>query len=127
MLVLGTLSAACGSGDHAQIARANEDPQLVDFESKINICPTFLGSAASPTQIPAKESAQILVLADDPDGDDSDLEFEWSAGSGTFTTPRRSLTEYRCDKPGVRVLHVVARDSDGCASALDVGVTCLAQ
>ncbi len=131
VLVLSALTGACGSGsgsdEHSRISPPNEDPQLVDFESKINICPAFQGSAANPTEIPPQQPAQILVLAQDPDGPDSELEFEWSAESGTFSEPTRSLTEYRCGKPGAGLLHVVARDSIGCASSLNVNVTCLAR
>jgi len=125
VLLLGVLSSACGSGEHSQVAPAHEEPQLVDFESKINVCPDFQGSAASPSEIAPKQLAQILVLADDPDGLDSELDFHWSAESGTFSEPRRALTEYRCSKPGPKLLRVVVRDSDGCESSLYVNVTCL--
>ncbi len=129
VLVLGALTWACGSGsgEHTRIAPPNEDPELVDFESKINVCPAFQGSAANPTEIPPEQPAQILVLAQDPDGPDSELEFQWSAESGTFSQPTRSLTEYRCGEPGAGLLHVLARDRGGCASSLSVNVTCLAR
>jgi hypothetical protein len=126
LLVLGTLSSACGSGEHTRVDPKREDPRLVDFDSTINVCPEFQGSAANPTEIPLEQPAQILVLAYDPDGFDLELEFEWSAESGTFSEPTRAFTEYRCDRPGAQLLRVAARDSDGCESSLSVSVTCLA-
>ncbi len=120
------LSVACGSGEHTRIPPAGDaGTQLVDFESQINICPAFQGSSANPTDIPAGQPAQILVLAVDPDGLDSSLKFQWSAPSGTFSEPTHSVTEYRCDKSGPQLLKVVATDSDGCSSDLSVNVTCL--
>jgi len=124
-LLIGVLCCACGSAEHGQFEPAREQPQQVDFESTINVCPAFQGSAASPIDIPPDQPSQILVLASDPDGLDSKLQFQWSADSGSFSRPKRSLTEYRCGKPGPMLLKVVARDSEGCESSLSVNVTCL--
>jgi hypothetical protein len=125
LLALGVLSSACGSGEHIRVEPARENPQWVDFESEFNICPVFLGSAVNPAEITPEQPTQILVLVDDPDGLDSDLEFEWNAESGTFSEPTRALTEYSCSEPGARQLQLVARDSDGCESSLSVSVNCL--
>ncbi|MEI9941170.1 MAG: hypothetical protein WDO69_28465 [Pseudomonadota bacterium] len=125
MLLLGVLTAACGSGESVGDPTAGVGVKEVDFQSSVNVCPAFQGSAANPTEIPPGQPAQIFALAVDPDGPDSDLEFQWSAESGTFSEPTRSLTEYRCGRPGPLQLQVVAVDRDACASSLGVNVTCL--
>ena len=127
VLVAGVLCSACGSGARTPFEPASEDPQVVNFDSKINVCPEFLGSAVNPTEITPKQTTALLVLATDPDGDDSKLEFEWSADSGVFSARQRALTEYRCGKAGVRRLHAIARDTGGCVSSMDIAVTCLAE
>jgi len=126
MLALGVLSAACGGGESVG-PTADAGLKQVDFQSKVNVCPAFQGSAANPTEIPPGEPAQIFALAVDPDGPDSGLGFWWSAESGTFSEPTRALTEYRCEQPGPLQLQVVAVDSDDCATSLAVNVTCLAR
>ena len=126
MLTLGVLTAACGSGESVD-PTADVGSKQVDFQSRVNVCPAFQGSAANPTEIPPAEAAQIFALAVDPDGPESGLAFRWSAESGTFSDPTRALTEYRCDRPGPLQLQVVAVDRDLCTSSLAVNVTCLAR
>lgn len=127
VLVAGVLCGACGSGASTPIEPASEGPQVVNFDSRVNVCPLFLGSAVNPPQIAPEQTAELLVLAQDPDGDDAKLTFEWSATSGAFSARKRSLTEYRCGKLGVNQLHVSARDTGGCTTSIDIAVTCLEQ
>jgi hypothetical protein len=90
-----------------------------------NMCPVFDHHLVVPQDIAPENSADVSVLASDPDGADGTLTYVWSATSGTFTELLLPKTTYRCAAPGAAVLAVHARDVEGCESELLLDVQCL--
>jgi hypothetical protein len=90
-----------------------------------NFCPVFNFQLVVPPDIHPTEAADITVIASDPDADDNELTFSWSATSGSFSEPSLPETAYRCDGPGYQVLKVSARDAEGCETVLEIEANCL--
>jgi hypothetical protein len=123
LCVLARLTLSCGAADSVRAARP-DDPPDVGVESQINSCPSFAFSLVLPKQIAAGEIATVAAFAIDPDSDDTQLGYVWSATSGDFAAPTASLTEYTCTESGPQVLRVTTSDPDGCENNLDLDVTC---
>jgi hypothetical protein len=123
MCVLARLTLSCGVADSVRAPRA-DDPPDVGVQSQINSCPSFAFSLVLPKQIAAGETATVAAFAIDPDSDDTQLGYVWSATSGDFAAPTASLTEYTCTESGPQVLRVTTSDPDGCEDNLDLDVTC---
>jgi hypothetical protein len=120
---LGYWSLSCGSADSVRAVQ-DDPPPDVGVDTKINSCPSFAFSLVLPKQIRAGEVATVAAFAIDPDSDDTQLDYAWSATSGDFSAPTDSLTEYRCAESGPQVLRVTTSDPDGCENNLDLDVTC---
>lgn len=122
------LLLGCGSADQTRAARSDdEDNKLVDISPGLNLCPRFEGSIILPQTIPVAGTAFIAVRATDPDADDLDLKYAWSATSGEFSEPSESVTEYTCGEPGEQSLTVTALDAADCDVELHLDVTCLSE
>jgi hypothetical protein len=117
----------CGAADQTRSARDDDESMLVNVNPRINICPHFEGAFILPQSIPRSTSAFIAVRTVDPDGNELDLAYEWSAGSGAFTAPDRPTTDYTCEAEGDQTLTLVATDVDSCDAWLHLDVTCLSQ
>ena len=118
-----SLVLSCGAADSVRADRP-EDPPDVGVESQINSCPSFAFSLVLPKQIATGEIATVAAFAIDPDSDDTQLGYAWSATSGDFAAPTASLTEDTCIESGPQVLRVTTSDPDGCENNLDLDVTC---
>ena len=119
-------STACGAADASHAARpAPEDDAVV--ASSVNTCPSFAFYFVLPRQIHLDEFAIAGVQGIDADSDDTELRYVWSATSGTFSTPGRASTQYRCSESGPQVLTVTTSDAEGCAGALALDVNCADQ
>ena len=122
------LLLGCGAADQTKAARSDdEENKLVDVTPGLNLCPRFEGSIILPQSIPVDGTAFIAVRAVDPDADDLDLAYSWSASAGEFSKPDESVTDYRCGEPGDQVLTVNARDTSDCDTELHLDVTCLSE
>jgi hypothetical protein len=121
--VLAYLFLSCGTAEQVRFVR-DEPPPQPGIETKINACPSFTFSMVLPKQIRPGELATVLAFAVDPDSDDTQLRYAWSATSGDFVAPADSLTEYACVGSGAQVLRVTTSDPDGCDINVDFDVTC---
>jgi hypothetical protein len=123
--------AGCGSADQSREEPKPEDPEpepeLVDFLATVNLCPRFVGSLITPSELGPDGVAYISVRAEDPDDDDRKLVYTWSASSGEVSAPAPDgRVEYRCDEGGEQVITVIAADVRDCEASLEVHVTCFA-
>jgi hypothetical protein len=78
-----------------------------------------------PQAIRPRFSAEVVVIATDPDGPNSAIEYTWSASSGSFTDLKQPFTRYGCEARGLQVLKLDAVDARGCQSRLALAVNCL--
>lgn len=118
-----TLLAACGSADSAR-AQRTLPPEPIDVSTEVNLCPSFAYAMILPQALRLDEEASVVALATDPDSDDAELLYAWSATSGDFDDPTNAWAQYRCSGPGRQVLSVTTSDPEGCAKRLDFEITC---
>ncbi|HYQ14414.1 MAG TPA: hypothetical protein VEQ58_01610 [Polyangiaceae bacterium] len=122
------LLVGCGAGDSTRAERpAQSVADPVGVTPQINACPLFEASLVLPQAIPFDSAAVIAVRAADPDADDLDLSYSWTATSGRFSEADNAVTEYRCDELGDQALTVTARDAAKCDVDLHIDVTCLSE
>ena len=120
---LGLLS--CGAADHAQVPPTESPDAGTQVASGVNVCPHFEGSLILPQRIRPSESALVAVRVSDPDGDDSQLVFTWSATSGAFSSSDKAVTDYSCSEVGLQQLTFKAQDRQGCSSDMTIAVECI--
>ncbi len=118
-----TLLTACGSADSTRAERAlPSDP--VGVSTEVNLCPTFAYAMILPQALQLDEEASVVAFATDPDSDDAQLLYAWTATAGDFNDPSSAWAQYRCAAPGDQVLSVTASDPDGCEKRLDFEINC---
>ena len=115
----------CGANDQVQIPSSGDGQVQFKVDPSLNECPTFTQSLVIPQAIRPRFSAEVVVIATDPDGPNSAIEYTWTASSGSFTDLKQPFTRYGCEARGLQVLKVDAVDSLGCRSRLALAVTCL--
>ena len=115
----------CGADDHAWGASSGDGVVQLEVDPSLNECPTFTQSLVIPQAIRPRFSAEVAVIATDPDGPNSALEYTWSASSGSFTDLKQPFTRYGCEARGMQVLKLHAVDALGCQSRLALVVNCL--
>ena len=124
-LSFASLALGCGANDQTQVPATNDGLVNLQIDSSLNECPTFTQSLVIPQAIRPRYSAEVVVIATDPDGPNSAIEYTWSASSGSFTDLKQPFTRYGCAAPGSQVLKVEAVDALGCRSRLSLAVNCL--
>jgi hypothetical protein len=126
-LIAALWTLSCGTADHVAARPPPDQDASADTQvaSKVNVCPRFDGSLALPQKITPDQTAVLLVTASDPDGNDAQLVFTWSAPNGSFNPSDKPVTNYNCSKLGVQQLTISARDEQGCSSALSLSVECV--
>lgn len=115
----------CGASDQAQVPSGDDGQVQFKVDPSLNECPTFTQSLVIPQAIRPRFSAEVVVIATDPDGPNSAIEYTWSASSGSFTDLKQPFTRYGCEASGLQVLKLAAVDSLGCRSQLALAVNCL--
>jgi hypothetical protein len=115
----------CGANDHALGVTSDNGVVQLEVDPSLNECPTFTQSLVIPEAIRPRFSAEVVVIATDPDGPNSALEYTWSASSGSFTDLKQPFTRYGCEARGVQLLKLEAVDALGCQSRLALLVNCL--
>jgi len=122
----GLALLGCGADEHTQIPPVGDGLTTLQLDPTLNECPRFTQSLVIPQAIPPRLSAEVVVIATDPDGLDSAIQYTWSAPSGSFTEPKQPTTRYGCDARGTQVaLRLDAVDGRGCQSRLALVVNCL--
>ena len=118
------LLPACGSsGDHNPYP-TRADGRLhpaVDY----NLCPVFAYHMLLPHDVDPGDSADATVWVVDPDDEEAELRFAWSATSGIFSDPWLPETKYSCAASGLQGLTLQVRDPRGCERSLELEVNCL--
>jgi len=97
----------------------------VRVNGKLNICPALTKVVVAPLQTSLGKSISVYAEALDPEGDD--IDYSWSADSGTFQNPSAPDTVYTCEEPGEHQVTISVSD-DGAKHCLDswtVEVTCV--
>ena len=117
----------CGSAPQTEFTQDADSGVVVEIVPAVNVCPYFERALIIPQAIAPGVSAVIVVKATDPDGVDSSLVYDWSAASGSFSTPNRPTTTYKCGALGAQVLTATAEDVHGCRGQLALDVTCTSQ
>jgi hypothetical protein len=115
----------CGTSGQTGTSDSGGSQTLVQIIPEANKCPVFVQSLVIPQTIQPAATADVVVLASDPDGSEAALTFAWSASSGSFSSSDRAVTRYRCAQAGPQLLYVDAIDELGCRSELTLRVTCL--
>jgi hypothetical protein len=127
MLVAALWPLSCGTADHVAVRPPPDQDAGTDTQvaSKVNVCPRFDSSLALPQKITPEQTAVLIVTASDPDGNDSQLVFAWSAPNGSFNPSDKPVTNYNCSQPGIQQLTITAKDEQGCSSSLSIRVECI--
>lgn len=118
--VLACLSG-CGAAETVDNPAPEREPAVM-FEAEL--CPSFVSHLVIPADLYSGDAAYVFVRAASSPADES-LDYSWQATSGTFSYPRRAITEYRCTGRGPQLLTVTASDSTGCDTELELPVDCL--
>jgi hypothetical protein len=125
LIFAGFASFGCGANDHVQLGPDDDGQIRLQINPTLNECPTFTQSLVIPQAIPPRFSAEVVVIATDPDGPNSAIEYTWSASSGSFTDLKQPFTRYGCEARGLQLLKLDAVDARGCTSRLALAVDCL--
>jgi len=115
----------CGGSDHTLLPSADAGLIQLKIDPSLNECPTFTQSLVMPEAIPPRFSAEVVVIATDPDGPNSAIEYTWSASSGSFTDLKQPFTRYGCEARGLQTLKLAVVDELGCQARLSLAVNCL--
>ena len=115
----------CGANDHADLFPDDDGKIRLQIDPTVNECPTFTQSLVIPQAIPPRFSAEVVVIATDPDGPNAAIEYTWSASSGSFTDLKQPITRYGCEARGLQVLKLDAVDARRCDARLALVVNCL--
>ena len=96
----------------------------IDATFDINYCPRIHFVGATPSCIPAGETASVQVVASD--NDDDPLQVQWTATAGSFADPNSDSTEFSCDgAAGVQTLTATVVDGQAiCTKSKSVDVEC---
>lgn len=123
-LAVGVLACVggCGAAETTEYPAAEPEP-VVFFEAEL--CPSFISHLVIPENLHSGDAAYVFVRATSDPAENGVLEYQWRATSGTFSYPRRAITEYRCTGRGPQLLTVTASDATGCNSELELAVDCL--
>jgi hypothetical protein len=111
----------CGAAETIDYPGPAQEPEVA-FEAQL--CPAFVSHLVIPANLHSGDAAFVFVRAASTPDDES-LDYAWRATSGTFSYPRRAITEYRCTGRGPQLLTVTASDSTGCTTELELPVDCL--
>jgi hypothetical protein len=111
----------CGAAETSYYPAPEPEPEVA-FEAQL--CPAFVSHLVIPANLHSDDAAFVFVRAASTPDDES-LDYAWRATSGTFSYPRRAITEYRCTGRGPQLLTVTASDSTGCTTELELPVDCL--
>jgi hypothetical protein len=111
----------CGAAETIDYPGPAQEPEVA-FEAKL--CPAFVAHLVIPENLHPDDAAYVFVRAASSPADES-LDYAWRATAGTFSYPRRAITEYRCTGRGPQLLTVTASDSTGCDTELELSVDCL--
>ena len=97
----------------------------VRVNGKLNICPALTKVVVAPLQTSLGKSISVYAEALDPEGDD--IDYSWSADSGTFQNPSAPDTVYTCEEPGEHQVTISVSDdgSKHCLDSWSVEVTCV--
>ena len=88
-----------------------------------NSCPTITEFSVSPLKASVGEPVDVMVAAADEDGDD--IDYAWTATSGTFADPTARSTTYQCEQPGGQSITITVSDAQSCAATWTARVTCI--
>jgi hypothetical protein len=93
----------------------------------LNVCPVVDGLSALPSQVSVGNNIALSGAAHDSDAAPSPLSYQWSATSGTFSSPTAQNPTFTCTTPGTATITLTVSDGDttaGCAGTLSASVSC---
>ena len=97
----------------------------VRVNGKLNVCAHLEKVVASPLQTSVGNS--IDLFAQGADAEDDDVDYRWSATSGSISSPNSPISDYTCVVPGRDLILIEVSDDEfrHCVDSWTVEVACV--